>query len=67
MLHAFQFLNYRLALQMSESDRILYLGVPVDTFESLFQEKLPQEAVKVDQVKLLIYNPVEEVIIQWKN
>ncbi|NEO65900.1 MAG: fatty-acid oxidation protein subunit alpha, partial [Moorea sp. SIO4G2] len=39
-----QFLNYRLALQMSESDRILYLGVPVDTFESFFQEKLPQEA-----------------------
>ncbi|WP_293108670.1 hypothetical protein [Moorena sp. SIOASIH] len=22
---------------MSESDRILYLGVPVDTFESFFQ------------------------------
>ncbi|NEO81145.1 XisH family protein [Moorena sp. SIO4G3] len=62
-----QFLNYRLALQMSESDRILYLGVPVDTFESFFQEKLPQEAVKVYQVKLLIYNPVEEVIMEWKN
>ncbi|NEQ09600.1 MAG: fatty-acid oxidation protein subunit alpha [Moorea sp. SIO4E2] len=62
-----QFLNYRLALQMSESDRILYLGVTVDTFESFFQEKFSQEAVKVYQVKLLIYNPVEEIITEWKN
>ncbi|NEP34560.1 element excision factor XisH family protein [Moorena sp. SIO3B2] len=41
---------------MSESDRILYLGVTVDTFESFFQEKFSQEAVKVYQVKLLIYS-----------
>ncbi|MDJ0554074.1 MAG: XisH family protein [Microcoleaceae cyanobacterium MO_207.B10] len=62
-----QFLNYRLALQMSESDRTLYLAVPVDTFESFFQEKFTQEAVKFYQVKLLIYDPTEEVIIEWKN
>ncbi|MGB3513716.1 MAG: XisH family protein [Microcoleaceae cyanobacterium] len=62
-----QFLNYRLALQMSESDRILYLAVPVDTFESFFQEKFTQEAVKFYQVKLLIYDPTEEAIVQWKN
>ncbi|NER85513.1 MULTISPECIES: element excision factor XisH family protein [unclassified Moorena] len=52
---------------MSESDRILDLGVTVDTFESFFQEKFSQEAVKVYQVKLLIYNPVEEIITEWKN
>ena len=62
-----QFLNYRLALQMSESYRILYLAVPIDTFESFFQEKFTQEAIKFYQVKLLIYDPTEEVIIEWKN
>ncbi|NEQ36934.1 MAG: fatty-acid oxidation protein subunit alpha [Okeania sp. SIO3I5] len=62
-----QFLNYRLALQMIESDRILYLAVPFDTFKSFFQEKFIQEAVKFYQVKLLIYNPTEEIIIEWKN
>lgn len=62
-----QFLNYRLALQMSKSERILYLAVPFDTFESFFQEKFIQEAVTIYQLKLLIYNPVEEVITQWKN
>ncbi len=33
-----QFLNYRLALQMSELNRTLYLAVSFDTFDSLFQE-----------------------------
>jgi hypothetical protein len=61
-----QFLNYRLALQRRESDRILYLAVPVDTFESFFQEPFIQDAVKIYKVKLLIYNPIEEAIILWK-
>jgi hypothetical protein len=62
-----QFLNYRLALQMSESDRILYLAVPIDTFESFFQEKFTQEAVNLYQVKLIIYDPVKEVVVEWRN
>lgn len=53
-----QFLNYRLALNMSESDRTLYLAVPIDTFESFFQERFTQEAVKLYQVKLIVYNPL---------
>lgn len=61
-----QFLNYRLALQMTESDRILYLAIPYETFESFFQERFTQEAVKLYQVKLLIYEPQQEVIIEWK-
>ena len=62
-----QFLNYRLALQMSEPDRVLYLAVPVDTYETFFQERFTQEAVKIYQILLLIYDPIQEVIIQWKN
>ena len=31
-----QFLNYRLALQIKEPDRTLYLAVPFDTFDSFF-------------------------------
>lgn len=62
-----QFLNYRLALQMREPDRDLYLAVPIDTFESFFQELFIQEAVKLYQVKLLIYNPLREIITAWKD
>jgi hypothetical protein len=60
-----QFLNYRLALQMSEPDRILYLALPVDTYESFFHEVFVQEAVRVYQLKLMIYDPIQEAILRW--
>ncbi|MEH2424685.1 MAG: element excision factor XisH family protein [Nostoc sp.] len=61
-----QFLNYRLRLQISEPDRILSLAVPVDTFDSFFQERFTQETVKLYQVKLVSYDPLQEVIVEWK-
>lgn len=62
-----QFLNYRLALQMTEPDRILYLAVPFDTFDSFFQELFVQQAIKVYQLNLIVYDPKEEVIIEWRD
>ncbi|MEG4118201.1 XisH family protein [Microcoleus sp. LAD1_D3] len=61
-----QFLNYRLALQIKEPDRTLYLAVPFDTFDSFFQEPFIQEAVNVYQLKLVVYDPQKEVIVEWK-
>jgi len=61
-----QFLNYRLALQIKEPDRTLYLAVPFDTFDSFFQEPFIQEAVNVYQLKLVVYDPQQEVIVEWK-
>ena len=61
-----QFLNYRLALQMRDPERTLYLAVPIDTFESFFQEPFIRAAVESYKVKLVIYNPLEEVIVLWK-
>lgn len=61
-----QFLNYRLGLQMNEPDRTLYLAIPLDIFESFFQERFTQEAVRQYLVKLIVYEPVQEVIIEWK-
>lgn len=61
-----QFLNYRLALQIKEPDRTLYLAVPFDTFDSFFQEPFIQEAVKVYQLKLVVYDPQKEVVVEWK-
>jgi XisH protein len=62
-----QFLNYRLALQMQESKRTLFLAVPIDTWKSFFQEIFVKEAIQIYQIKILVYNPVEEVIVLWKS
>jgi XisH protein len=60
-----QFLNYRLALKMREPERTLFLAVPTDVWDSFFQESFIQEAVKEYKVKLVVYNPVEEIIVTW--
>ncbi len=52
---------------MTEPNRTLYLAVPFDTFYSFFQERFVQEAVNQYQLKLIVYNPQQEVIIEWKN
>jgi hypothetical protein len=62
-----QFLNYRLGLEMTESDRVLYLAVPEDTFDSFFQERFVQEAIRIYQLKLLVYDSDKEVVVLWKN
>lgn len=60
-----QFLNYRLALERLDSDRILYLAIPESTYESFFSRDLPKLAVQIYALKLIVYKPSEEVIVQW--
>ncbi len=62
-----QFLNYRLALQMTESSRILYLAVPIDVFNTFFQERFTQAAIEVYDLKIIVYDPNLKEIVQWKN
>jgi hypothetical protein len=40
-----QFLSYRLALEANEPDRLLYLAVPLDIYETFFQFEFTQAAI----------------------
>ncbi len=60
-----QFLNYRLALELSEPERVLYLAIPVAVYEAFFQREFAQISVERYQIKLIIYDPVNEVIVKW--
>ena len=62
-----QFLNYRLALQMTEPDRVLYLAVPLEMFASFFQERFIQEAVKLYLLRLVVYDLEKEVVTEWRD
>ena len=62
-----QFLSYRLALQMTEPQRVLYLAVPIDVFNTFFQERFTQTAIREYALKIMAYNPNQEEIVQWKN
>ena len=62
-----QFLNYRLVLEATEPERILYLAVPIYAHQSFFYRDLPQTAIKKYQIKLMVYNPINQGDIQWIN
>ncbi|MFN9206362.1 MAG: XisH family protein [Pseudanabaena sp.] len=59
-----QFLNYRLALEIADSTRILYLAVPVGVYESFFKREFAQISLERYQIKLIIYDINQEVIVQ---
>lgn len=60
-----QFLNYRLALEVSDPDRELYLAVPIVAYEAFFRREFAQMSIERYQIKQIVYNPTEEVIVQW--
>lgn len=62
-----RFLNYRLALELSEPDRTLYLAIPSITHKSFFQREFAQLSIERYQIKRIIYDPTNEAILQWIN
>lgn len=61
-----QFLNYQVALEQREPERILYLAVPIGVYARFFILPFVQTIIKRYQITLIIYDPVEEVILEWK-
>jgi hypothetical protein len=61
-----QFMNYREALADQDPERILYLAVPVDTYETFFLSQFGQYAIERFHLKLLVYKVKTEVIVTWK-
>jgi len=62
-----QFLNYRLALELNNIDRSLYLAIPTLIYEAFFQKEFLKISVERYQIKLIVYEPVNEVIEKWIN
>lgn len=60
-----QFLSYRLALSNTEPDRLLYLAVPTDVYQTFFQLGFAQAAIKLYQVSLIVYEASREEIVTW--
>lgn len=62
-----QFINYRGALRRLQPERVLYLAVPLTTYNTFFQLDFPKDMIAENQVKMLIYDVEQEVIFQWIN
>lgn len=60
-----QFINYRIALEEDDPDRLLYLAVPLDIYKRFFKYPFIQTVIRRNQVPLLVYDTEEQEVIQW--
>jgi hypothetical protein len=60
-----QFINYQFALEEFEPERQLYLAVPESTHNSFFQRRFIRSVIERTQIRLLVYDEKQEVIVQW--
>lgn len=60
-----QFLDYRYALEEQEVNRTLYLAIPYLIYQDFFSLQFIQTVINRSEIKLLIFNPEEEAILEW--
>ncbi len=61
-----QFLNYRIALEISnEPERVLYLAVPTDTYQMFLRFEPAKTVIERYALRLILYNPNQEVLEEW--
>jgi XisH protein len=60
-----QFVVYHDVLSNVEPDRLLYLAINEETFVDLFEEPIGKLLIANGRVRLLVFDPQQEVIRQW--
>lgn len=61
-----QFVNYRIALQHYQPERMLYLAVPIEIYKTYFARPFATMVVEAQAIKLLVYDPEREEIVAWQ-
>ncbi|HMV82356.1 MAG TPA: XisH family protein [Blastocatellia bacterium] len=62
-----QFLGYRIMLAELEPNRVLYLAVPADAYQTYFGTWLPRKAIAQHNLKIVVYDPAREEILEWRS
>lgn len=62
-----QYINYRNILDETEPDRILYLAVPSDIYDSFFKSRFGQLAISKNNLKIISYHSERKEIEEWIN
>jgi len=56
---------YPWALENQDPDRQLFLALDLQTYTKHFQKPLFQLVIQRNKIKLLIYDSIQEVILEW--
>ncbi len=58
---------YRTFLKRVNPERLLYLAISQEVFQDFFQRPAIQEIIVDQQIRLLVFDPINEEIVQWIN
>ena len=61
-----QYTIYRAVMRRTYPDHTLYLAVSDMIFTSLFEEPIGQLMIEDEDLKLIVFDPEQEVILRWK-
>lgn len=61
-----QFINYRYALEEIDSERVLYLAVPLNTYNDFLNKPFIKSIIQRSQINLIVYDVETEEISQWQ-
>lgn len=60
-----QYILYAELLAVTEPDRLLYLAIREEIYVDFFSEPIVQIVLANHPIKLIIFDPIEEVIVKW--
>ncbi|MBE9158701.1 XisH family protein [Nodosilinea sp. LEGE 06152] len=60
-----QFVLYQNALSLTEPDRTLYLAIREAVYLDLFEEEIGKMLLERNVIKLVSFNPEQELITRW--
>lgn len=60
-----QYRNYRSALDEIEPERIIFLAISEDIYESFFKLPFPQKRLMEDEIHLLVFSIEDKSVVQW--
>ena len=60
-----QYIVYREALKIIQSDRILYLALPLDIYDEYGSELLVQRVLENNRIKIILYEAKTQHIASW--
>ena len=60
-----QYINYRIALEEVDANRLLYLAVPLDIYKRFFKYPFIQTVISRNQIPLLVYDTEKQEVSKW--
>lgn len=60
-----QYILYAKILEEQQPERVIYLAIPVNVFRDIFAEPIGELLLRTTDLRLLVFDPRKEVIVEW--